>query len=79
MKTATEELVDKFSSFLSNSKFIFYIDIVSHTPYHLINNTNITIRNYLALYILKNIVAQKLDTSFTDTTRKELIVSVWTR
>lgn len=58
---AMHELVDKFSGFLSDYRYTMFGEMVHVTPHYFFAGTDISVRNHLALYILKNVVNQKIN------------------
>jgi hypothetical protein len=64
---AMHRLTDKFASFLSDYRYTMFSEMVYATPHYVINGSDITVRNHLALYLLKNVVNQKIN--FPDTGR----------
>jgi hypothetical protein len=57
---AMQKLVAKFDAFLSDYRYTMYAEMVYATPHYYFAQGDISVRNHLALYILKNVVNQKI-------------------
>jgi len=55
------KLVARNSTYMIDFRYAAYAEIVFQSPHYIMKQTGISVRNYLAIFMLKSIVAHKLD------------------